>query len=139
MECIRLGSLARATASTNMNAQSSRSHAIFTIYIKQQRAVIAQGASSTSSSPSEINGIETPSNSSPSSNGDAMVSSSGSNANTNADIEFEVLSAKFHFVDLAGSERLKRTGATGLCCVFFLFLFHLSTLFFLSLLRRTSS
>ena len=138
MECIRLGSLARATASTNMNAQSSRSHAIFTIYIKQQRAVIAQGASSTSSSPSEINGIETPSNSSPSSNGDAMVSSSGSNANTNADIEFEVLSAKFHFVDLAGSERLKRTGATGLCCVFFVSVSFVDIIF-LPLLRRTSS
>jgi len=30
-----------------------------------------------------------------------------------ANFEFETLSAKFHFTDLAGSERLKRTGATG--------------------------
>lgn len=30
-----------------------------------------------------------------------------------ATVEFETLTAKFHFVDLAGSERLKRTGATG--------------------------
>lgn len=28
-------------------------------------------------------------------------------------VDFETLTAKFHFVDLAGSERLKRTGATG--------------------------
>ena len=28
-------------------------------------------------------------------------------------VDWETLSAKFHFVDLAGSERLKRTGATG--------------------------
>jgi kinesin family protein 4/21/27 len=28
-------------------------------------------------------------------------------------VDWEQLTAKFHFVDLAGSERLKRTGATG--------------------------
>lgn len=33
------GALSRTTASTNMNAQSSRSHAIFTIHVKQQRVV----------------------------------------------------------------------------------------------------
>ncbi|XP_042418955.1 kinesin-like protein KIN-4C isoform X3 [Zingiber officinale] len=31
------GSIARATASTNMNSQSSRSHAIFTIYMEQKK------------------------------------------------------------------------------------------------------
>lgn len=31
------GSLARATASTNMNSQSSRSHAIFTITLEQRK------------------------------------------------------------------------------------------------------
>lgn len=31
----------------------------------------------------------------------------------NGPLEFETLTAKFHFTDLAGSERLKRTGATG--------------------------
>ena len=42
MQCLRLGSFARTTASTNMNSQSSRSHAIFTLYIKQQRVVKAE-------------------------------------------------------------------------------------------------
>ncbi|XP_062570357.1 kinesin-like protein KIF21A isoform X3 [Saccostrea cucullata] len=39
MECLKNGALSRATASTNMNSQSSRSHAIFTLHIKQQRMV----------------------------------------------------------------------------------------------------
>lgn len=39
MECLKNGALSRATASTNMNSQSSRSHAIFTLHIKQQRLV----------------------------------------------------------------------------------------------------
>lgn len=39
LECLRVGALSRTTASTQMNTQSSRSHAIFTIHIKQQRLV----------------------------------------------------------------------------------------------------
>ncbi|KAG0584179.1 hypothetical protein KC19_3G191000 [Ceratodon purpureus] len=35
--CLEQGSLCRATASTNMNSQSSRSHAIFTITVEQRR------------------------------------------------------------------------------------------------------
>lgn len=39
MQCLRLGALSRTTAATGMNAQSSRSHAVFTLHIKQQRLV----------------------------------------------------------------------------------------------------
>nr|AMS24212.1 kinesin 4-Ic protein [Marsilea vestita] len=35
--CLEQGSLCRATASTNMNSRSSRSHAIFTITVEQKR------------------------------------------------------------------------------------------------------
>lgn len=84
LECLRLGALSRTTGSTQMNTQSSRSHAIFTLHVKQQRCVK----------------VEDP---------DADVDTSG----TEPASEFETLTAKFHFVDLAGSERLKRTGATG--------------------------
>ncbi|KAG8200752.1 hypothetical protein JTE90_022353 [Oedothorax gibbosus] len=37
LQCLKIGALARTTASTKMNVQSSRSHAIFTLHIKQQR------------------------------------------------------------------------------------------------------
>ncbi|XP_071358295.1 kinesin-like protein KIF21A isoform X2 [Trachinotus anak] len=86
MQCLKLGALSRTTASTQMNVQSSRSHAIFTIHLCQVRVC----------SPDNNDNVT-----------DNRL------ANDSAINEFETLTAKFHFVDLAGSERLKRTGATG--------------------------
>ncbi|XP_046730810.1 kinesin-like protein KIF21B isoform X2 [Silurus meridionalis] len=91
LQCLKLGALSRTTASTQMNAQSSRSHAIFTIYLCQMR-VCPQTQLANGSVSAEVNGV-----------GDGTMSQA----------EYETLTAKFHFVDLAGSERLKRTGATG--------------------------
>ncbi|XP_053313782.1 kinesin-like protein KIF21B isoform X2 [Spea bombifrons] len=76
LQLLKEGALSRTTASTQMNSQSSRSHAIFTIHLHQTRV-------------SDSCPIDAP------------------------NLEYETLTAKFHFVDLAGSERLKRTGATG--------------------------
>ncbi|XP_042637223.1 kinesin-like protein KIF21A [Orycteropus afer afer] len=87
MQCLKLGALSRTTASTQMNVQSSRSHAIFTIHLCQTRMCPQIDAESMT---------------------DNKMISESSQMN-----EFETLTAKFHFVDLAGSERLKRTGATG--------------------------
>ncbi|KDR16661.1 Kinesin-like protein KIF21B [Zootermopsis nevadensis] len=84
LQCLRMGALSRTTASTQMNSQSSRSHAIFTLHIKQQRMV-------------KVENVD---------NWECVVA-------TDPSSEFETLTAKFHFVDLAGSEPLKRTGATG--------------------------
>uniref|UniRef100_A0A8C8ERA9 Kinesin motor domain-containing protein n=1 Tax=Oncorhynchus tshawytscha TaxID=74940 RepID=A0A8C8ERA9_ONCTS len=89
MQCLKLGALSRTTASTQMNIQSSRSHAIFTIHLCQVRVCTPDDSES-----NETDGRLA--------NGSSEISS-----------EFETLTAKFHFVDLAGSERLKRTGATG--------------------------
>ncbi|KAM5174328.1 kinesin-like protein KIF21A isoform 7-T7 [Callospermophilus lateralis] len=87
MQCLKLGALSRTTASTQMNVQSSRSHAIFTIHVCQTRMCPQVDAENAT---------------------DNKMISESSQMN-----EFETLTAKFHFVDLAGSERLKRTGATG--------------------------
>uniref|UniRef100_A0A8D2NUM2 Kinesin-like protein KIF21B n=1 Tax=Zosterops lateralis melanops TaxID=1220523 RepID=A0A8D2NUM2_ZOSLA len=87
IQCLKQGALSRTTASTQMNVQSSRSHAIFTIHLCQTR-VCAR--------PELVN---------------EEVSSLLDGSQPAA--EYETLTAKFHFVDLAGSERLKRTGATG--------------------------
>ncbi|XP_071589993.1 kinesin-like protein KIF21A isoform X13 [Heliangelus exortis] len=87
MQCLKLGALSRTTASTQMNVQSSRSHAIFTIHLCQTRVCPAFNTDNAT---------------------DNRIISESSEMN-----ELETLTAKFHFVDLAGSERLKRTGATG--------------------------
>lgn len=42
MESLQNGALNRTTAATNMNSTSSRSHAIFTVMIKQQRMVAVE-------------------------------------------------------------------------------------------------
>ncbi|XP_076008383.1 kinesin-like protein KIF21A isoform X2 [Genypterus blacodes] len=86
MQCLKLGALSRTTASTEMNVQSSRSHAIFTIHLCQVRVCSPDNDDNTTDN--------------------RLANSTEMN-------EFETLTAKFHFVDLAGSERLKRTGATG--------------------------
>ncbi|XP_075217567.1 kinesin-like protein 31E isoform X2 [Lycorma delicatula] len=90
LDCLRQGALSRTTASTQMNSQSSRSHAIFTLHIRQQRIA-------------KVEEIDY----------DVDTRSEGMESSTSSEKEFVTLSAKFHFVDLAGSERLKRTGATG--------------------------
>ncbi|XP_034441164.1 kinesin-like protein KIF21B isoform X3 [Hippoglossus hippoglossus] len=91
LQCLKLGALSRTTASTQMNAQSSRSHAIFTIHLCQMR-VCKEPQMNGEAENGEVNGVD---------------------SSPIAQPEFETLMAKFHFVDLAGSERLKRTGATG--------------------------
>ncbi|KAK6027228.1 kinesin motor domain protein, partial [Ostertagia ostertagi] len=44
LEILKNGALNRTVAATNMNEQSSRSHAIFSLHIKQQRVAVAQEA-----------------------------------------------------------------------------------------------
>jgi kinesin family protein 4/21/27 len=85
----------RATSGTSMNLHSSRSHAIFTISIEQQRTVYLEYGDD--ASPGE---------------GSSSVGSEGA-AGSRA-LGQERLSAKMHLVDLAGSERIKKSGASGL-------------------------
>ena len=50
MQCLKLGALSRTTASTQMNVQSSRSHAIFTIHLCQVRVCASDNVSAVLSS-----------------------------------------------------------------------------------------
>ncbi|KAK4521692.1 uncharacterized protein ATC70_004225 [Mucor velutinosus] len=90
MGLIRKGSIARTTASTDMNSTSSRSHAIFSIILKQFQVESAD---------------------------ETLVENTAlpdhTNASSSAAQTTKRLVSKFHFVDLAGSERLKRTNAVG--------------------------
>uniref|UniRef100_A0A665X6F7 Kinesin-like protein KIF21A n=1 Tax=Echeneis naucrates TaxID=173247 RepID=A0A665X6F7_ECHNA len=56
MQCLKLGALSRSTASTQMNVQSSRSHAIFTIHLCQVRDNVTDNRLANDS---EINEFET--------------------------------------------------------------------------------
>lgn len=82
LQALREGALARTTAATDMNSASSRSHAVFTLLLRQRRR--------------------------------ADNSADLETDNEVGPVDYELLTAKFHFVDLAGSERLKRTGTRSL-------------------------
>lgn len=79
MGLLRKGSIARTTASTDMNSTSSRSHAIFSIILKQFQVESAD---------------------------ETLALSDQTNASSTAAPQTKRLVSKFHFVDLAGSERV---------------------------------
>jgi len=107
------GSLCRKTDTTQMNENSSRSHAIFTITLKQEKWVEKDQESTTNDNDNKI--VTDENNKKP----DQNDSSDNKDENNKTDIKSESkgewvkLSSKFRFVDLAGSERLKRTQAIG--------------------------
>ncbi|KAI8453602.1 P-loop containing nucleoside triphosphate hydrolase protein [Phakopsora pachyrhizi] len=98
MELLHNGSAVRQTNSTQMNAQSSRSHAIFSIHFTQCKL----------SSSNQVGSPSSTSNKRLSAHVTSPVSAGGE-----LEGEWITVTSKFHFVDLAGSERLKRTSAIG--------------------------
>ncbi|XP_034388462.1 kinesin-like protein KIF21B isoform X3 [Cyclopterus lumpus] len=114
LQCLKLGALSRTTASTQMNATSSRSHAIFTIYLCQMRVCQQAQVNGGGGANGEPNGGGSSPITQPNGGGSSPITQpNGGGSSPITQPEFETLMAKFHFVDLAGSERLKRTGATG--------------------------
>ncbi|XP_031568166.1 kinesin-like protein KIF27 isoform X8 [Actinia tenebrosa] len=88
MSYLDTGSAARHTGITNMNEASSRSHAIFTLYISQKPMADL--------------------------NEEDMFAANQQTTDQEQDTDYsDYKYAKFHFVDLAGSERAVRTGNVG--------------------------
>ncbi|CAG8489476.1 20594_t:CDS:2 [Gigaspora margarita] len=88
LDQLQQGSSYRTVASTDMNMVSSRSHAIFSVILKQTK----------------VENIED--------NKENCVPETSSKKKKPKTLTSKIVS-KFHFVDLAGSERLKRTNAVG--------------------------
>ncbi|KAI7862699.1 hypothetical protein BDF14DRAFT_1508941 [Spinellus fusiger] len=105
------GTQSRATGSTDMNEKSSRSHAIFSVSLKQEKWMPSQSlptafSRAASPTPSRSTGSKRP----PSA---LNIRSSLNDLRQSEDGDWVITTSKFHFVDLAGSERLKRTAAEG--------------------------
>jgi len=100
LRVLQCGTMNRTTAATLMNSSSSRSHAVFTIYLTQTFQCV-EGAATASDG-----GV--PAASSNTENGDINNNPSSTSGSVNM-----TTTSKFTFVDLAGSERMKKTGAEG--------------------------
>ncbi|KAG5647313.1 hypothetical protein DXG03_000851 [Asterophora parasitica] len=117
MSLLRKGTSIRRTNETDMNAQSSRSHAIFSLTLTQKKYTGSTPPRSSSPlppggrSPSRLarpGSILRPA----SALGHASERTSHAGGEDEQG-EWVTIVSKFHFVDLAGSERLKRTAAAG--------------------------
>lgn len=104
LDHLRRGSLERVTERTAMNATSSRSHAVFTIFVTHRRVLQRDAFDPpTPATPDELG------------NNDHSEPVQGAETAEGAEPMEDIITttAKFNFVDLAGSERLKRTRAEG--------------------------
>ncbi|SAM06276.1 hypothetical protein [Absidia glauca] len=107
---LQQGTQNRATGATDMNEQSSRSHAIFSVTLRQEKWTPSASASSHSNTPRTASPTSPRSKPRPLS---AMNLRMNDNPASDEAGEWIITTSKLHFVDLAGSERLKRTAAEG--------------------------
>lgn len=139
LELVALGEAQRRTASTHMNAYSSRSHALFKLIIESRRSGDGPGAHTAADGdaagsvggPSAGRGITSPSGFSvasssggagagagagarpTSASGGRQADGDGDGAGSGSGSGSLVRVASLHFIDLAGSERVSRTGTSG--------------------------
>jgi len=93
LSILSTGTIHRTTASTLMNTSSSRSHAVFTVYLEREVGGAAKDTSNTDK--------------------DANDDANDKNNDTNEIGLSSKVTSRLTFVDLAGSERMKKTGAEG--------------------------
>ncbi|CEJ02382.1 hypothetical protein RMCBS344292_16389 [Rhizopus microsporus] len=113
LKYLQMGTENRATGSTDMNAKSSRSHAIFSVTLKQEKWVPNIKKESSLSTVRPTPGLT---HRHSTLNVKALVGQmekQSKQEESEEQGEWMVVNSKFHFVDLAGSERLKRTAAEG--------------------------
>lgn len=134
MMLLQDGSTRRRTGETNMNATSSRSHAIFSLTLVQSRRAGAGESPASEEPPRTPNGRRpasvmygggsrstTPVFSRAPPSSFSKIGGPGGRPNSvhvgalnrASEDEMVILTSKFNMVDLAGSERLKRTAAQG--------------------------
>ncbi|KAI8074623.1 hypothetical protein BC940DRAFT_288690 [Gongronella butleri] len=114
------GSLCRTTGATDMNAVSSRSHAILTVTLKQtvpddadDNEKVHQHDATRDTTTAPLHPHDDNSNRHDHDHSTMSHTPATSIGTTLPPRKTKVLVSKFHFVDLAGSERLKRTNAQG--------------------------
>eukprot|EP00466_Bigelowiella_natans_P005292 jgi/Bigna1/75626/fgenesh1_pg.36_\ len=105
VDCLQKGALSRSTGATKMNSRSSRSHAIFTLQLKQWVEGSSDGeegqghySHEKENKPKENNDT----NGKVGQDGDENILKAGMS-----------MCSQLFLVDLAGSERAKKTGASG--------------------------
>ncbi|GAA99932.1 hypothetical protein E5Q_06635 [Mixia osmundae IAM 14324] len=119
MSNLERGSAIRQTGATQLNSQSSRSHAIFSLTLTQRKWVPNESSrneatdsptrpsSRTSHASSSNRGLRSGSMTR------ASLIDDEDEGEQEAGGSYVVVTSKLHFADLAGSERLKNTAATG--------------------------
>jgi predicted nucleic acid-binding Zn-ribbon protein len=108
---LEIGSQNRQVGQTDMNEKSSRSHAIFSVTLRQDRN---GGGADNGASKLVVPRAVTPSGSRINRRATSPLGPHRRAATEEHNSgEWTVVTSKFHFVDLAGSERLKRTNASG--------------------------
>ncbi|KAJ1982490.1 hypothetical protein H4R35_000272 [Dimargaris xerosporica] len=107
---LEAGSHIRQTNTTDMNEKSSRSHAIFSVSLRQERWVARDDGTKP---PSSGGNLLSPTGLPLGSRDAARHSQGAFAAPLESGADKVVIQSKFHFVDLAGSERLKRTNSIG--------------------------
>ncbi|KAI8970432.1 hypothetical protein BDF20DRAFT_995971 [Mycotypha africana] len=112
LKYLQMGTENRATGSTDMNLKSSRSHAIFSVTLKQEKWV---SASNRKGSVTKIKSLSSLNSRQNTINVKDLTDKHPLNCEGigSEDGEWITTQSKFHFVDLAGSERLKKTAAQG--------------------------